>query len=138
MDEQIESKLIQEAAHELGIDVPIMSTRIVGNRLELYLYGGQVRVYTPPEMEIVPETSPILAGGAVDRDPAPPNQAGSSTAAIGELRSHDIADYLHPAIRDLEAMSLVDLRGLARRWMVPGWNRLNKAKLIDALRNARV
>jgi hypothetical protein len=36
------------AIRELGIDVPVYTTRVVGDRLELALYGGSV-VYWPPE-----------------------------------------------------------------------------------------
>lgn len=36
------------AIKDLGIDVPIYTTRVVGNRLELSLYGGSV-VYWPEE-----------------------------------------------------------------------------------------
>lgn len=36
------------AIKDLGINVPIYTTRVVGGRLELSLYGGDV-VYWPPE-----------------------------------------------------------------------------------------
>lgn len=38
---------ISKIAKELGIDVPIMSSRVVGDRVELHLYGGQVLNYPP-------------------------------------------------------------------------------------------
>ena len=131
MDEREEAKLIFEAVHALGIDVPVMASRIVGDdpvgslRVELHLYGGQVKVYTPPD----------TAGAAADGDCAavqllaPPEKPVSSTAAI-----KNIADYNHPAVRDLEGMGLVALRDLARQWKITGWNKLGKAKLIEALR----
>jgi len=37
--------LIKKAINELGIDVPVMATRMVGGRLELHLYGGAVVKY---------------------------------------------------------------------------------------------
>ena len=33
-------KLLQDIIQGHGIDVPVMRTRLVGDRLELYLYGG--------------------------------------------------------------------------------------------------
>lgn len=38
-DEELQ-KEIKQATENLGIDVPIMSTRVVGDRIELFLYGG--------------------------------------------------------------------------------------------------
>ena len=40
--------------HDLGINVPIYRTRIVGDRLELHCYGGQVLYWPhpPPSMPI--------------------------------------------------------------------------------------
>ena len=35
----------QRAIRELGINVPIYRTRIVGGRLELHCYGGQVLLW---------------------------------------------------------------------------------------------
>jgi hypothetical protein len=37
--------LIKQAVDELGVDKPIMSYRVVGNRVELYLLGGDVAVW---------------------------------------------------------------------------------------------
>ena len=36
------------AIRELGINVPIYRTRVVGNRLELFVYPG-IALYWPPE-----------------------------------------------------------------------------------------
>ncbi len=33
-------RTLQEIIQQHGIDVPVMRTRLVGERLELYLYGG--------------------------------------------------------------------------------------------------
>ena len=43
-----EEELTQKAIEELGIDKPIMATRMVGGKLELFLYGGDVVSYQPP------------------------------------------------------------------------------------------
>ena len=41
------AKSLKEMVQELGIDKPVMATRVVGNRVELYLYGGEVLNYPP-------------------------------------------------------------------------------------------
>lgn len=38
---------IKKAVSELGINVPVMASRMVGNRLELYLYGGSIVTWEP-------------------------------------------------------------------------------------------
>lgn len=40
-------ELIKAAIGELGINKPIMATKMVGGRLDLYLYGGEVVSYQP-------------------------------------------------------------------------------------------
>lgn len=37
--------LLLRAARRLGVDAPILAARLVGNRLELHLYGGRVVEY---------------------------------------------------------------------------------------------
>jgi hypothetical protein len=39
-------ELIKKAVAELGINKPVMASKMIGNRLELYLYGGEVVSYT--------------------------------------------------------------------------------------------
>jgi len=46
---------IRQALEDLGIDKPYMNCRVVGSRLELTLYGGDV-VFWPPK------TSPSRKG----------------------------------------------------------------------------
>lgn len=41
--------LIYEAIHTLNIDVPIVSSRVVGSQVELFLYGGRVILYPPDD-----------------------------------------------------------------------------------------
>jgi hypothetical protein len=48
MESQMANEDIKQAVKELGINVPVMATRMVGNRLELYLYGGRVVFWEPP------------------------------------------------------------------------------------------
>ena len=38
-------EIIKQALQELGVDVPYYDVRLVGNRLEVHLYGGQVRAW---------------------------------------------------------------------------------------------
>lgn len=38
---------LKKVCEEMGIDVPVMATRMVGDRLELHLYGGVVVRYPP-------------------------------------------------------------------------------------------
>ena len=55
-------KLTQAAIKAHNVDVPIMKTRLVGNRLEMYLYGGRVITYnqnTPINEKLQPDDSPI-------------------------------------------------------------------------------
>jgi len=40
---------LPRALQELGVNVPYYDARLVGNRLELHLYGGQVRTWPPEE-----------------------------------------------------------------------------------------
>lgn len=42
------AETIRQALEELGIDRPYFQCRVVGGRLELTLYGGDV-VYWPPD-----------------------------------------------------------------------------------------
>ena len=48
--------MIQRAIRDLQIDVPILHARLVGNRLELYLYGGRILTWPdrPPQAETPP------------------------------------------------------------------------------------
>jgi hypothetical protein len=48
---------IQQALDALGITVPYYTARVVGNRIELTLYGGQVVTWSPAP---VPRSSPRL------------------------------------------------------------------------------
>ena len=44
---QADAATIRQALEELGIDRPYMACRVVGNRLELTLYGGDVVTWPP-------------------------------------------------------------------------------------------
>ena len=41
------AETIRQALEDLGIDKPYMSCRVVGGRLELTLYGGDVVLWPP-------------------------------------------------------------------------------------------
>lgn len=58
--------LIRHVLTTLGVDVPYYSARLVGNRLELYLYGGQTLVWP------IPATLPAHGEGQSEHEePAP-------------------------------------------------------------------
>ena len=42
MNKELSQRQLLEIAHNQSVDVPIMNYRIVGGRVELFLYGGQV------------------------------------------------------------------------------------------------
>jgi hypothetical protein len=56
---------VARAVDELGIDVPIYAARVVGDRLELRLYGGAI-AYWPPEPETAAMAPDVGAGLAPD------------------------------------------------------------------------
>ena len=47
-EKKVSDDQVKKAVEELEIDVPVQAVRMVGNRLELYLYGGQVVSWTAP------------------------------------------------------------------------------------------
>ena len=55
MDNKKIAELRKKAIQELGIDRPITATRLVGDRLELYLYGGDGQPLTFEEPAAKPE-----------------------------------------------------------------------------------
>ena len=59
MDHKDIERLTKQAIIDYHIDVPIMATRLVGNNLELYLYGGQVIRVSIPSSE-----QPTRKGGS--------------------------------------------------------------------------
>ena len=42
---ELKPETIKQALEELGINVPYYEARLVGNRIEFHLYGGQVRTW---------------------------------------------------------------------------------------------
>lgn len=56
-----ETALIKQATAELGIDKPIMSYKVVGDRIELHLFGGSTAVWTARPMP-TEDAGPDLAG----------------------------------------------------------------------------
>lgn len=80
-DEELQ-KEIKAATLFLGIDVPIMSTRVVGDRIELFLYGGQRVTFKAGKQ-------PVTA----DQPPAPSPQAPPL----------DLSSYTRAQLLDLAA-----------------------------------
>ena len=42
---ELNPETVKQALEELGINVPFYQARLVGNRIEFHLYGGQVRTW---------------------------------------------------------------------------------------------
>lgn len=56
---QLTPKTLRQALDELGINVPYYEARLVGNRIEFHLYGGQLVTWTPPtDVEAAPRGRP--------------------------------------------------------------------------------
>ena len=53
MPKNIDSR-VKKAAIKLGIDKPIMSYKVVGDRIELHLYGGSIVMWPPPGKRLHP------------------------------------------------------------------------------------
>ncbi len=47
-EQEVDPKKVKQAAEALDIDVPIMGARMLGNRIELHLYGGAVVTWAQP------------------------------------------------------------------------------------------
>ena len=65
---------LEQAVKALGIDVPVMSCRMIGGRMELHLYGGRVVLYPedaePPRDPRAGRSAPKPAeGGDLRRQP---------------------------------------------------------------------
>lgn len=60
-------KLIRDALTTLAVDTPYYAARLVGNRLELYLYGGRILTWPIP-------SSPM---SGKDEEGTPPTSGGS-------------------------------------------------------------
>lgn len=60
MNENID---LQRIVRRLGIDVPVVATRLIGDQLELFLYGG--RSLTLYLSQLDPDLRPEAAGGPV-------------------------------------------------------------------------
>lgn len=49
MSSELSQRQLLDIAAELEVNVPIMNYRVVGDRVELFLYGGQVVSSIPPD-----------------------------------------------------------------------------------------
>ena len=47
-EQEVDPKKVKQAAEALDVDVPIMGARMLGNRIELHLYGGAVVTWAQP------------------------------------------------------------------------------------------
>jgi hypothetical protein len=62
MDLQV---LIQQAVDELGIDQPIMATKVVGGEIRIHMLGGRQVAYPIPDLEEEPRSENL---GAMTKD----------------------------------------------------------------------
>jgi hypothetical protein len=61
MNEEELQQEIKAATLFLGIDVPIMSSRVVGDRIELFLYGGQRITWKAGNQPVTADQAPDQA-----------------------------------------------------------------------------
>ena len=81
-DPDLSPQEIQAIAEDLDINVPIMSYKVVGGRVELHLYGGGIAIH--------------------ETQPAKPNE----TDVLGQLVSDIIEQQLHDLrVRDLRKIA---------------------------------
>ena len=133
LDTFYSNSLLQGASRFLHVDKPIMSYRLVGNRLELYLYGGQMvaclvsidRIGNLEEYTFSFESVPPAGRVAMEALPVKP-------------KLKPMSEINHPGLRDLESMKLIALHALATKMHITSVKRKTKAMLIEEIRNARV
>ncbi len=101
-------ELVREVVETLEIDVPVYGAQVVGDCLELRLYGGRLVVWSIP---------------------------GRAEVAVVERRP-GLQKMAIPA-GDLATLKVEQLKELARIWGAPRWNRLRKAELVAALEEIR-
>jgi hypothetical protein len=67
-EQKIDPEKIKEAAQALDIDVPILGARMVGNRIELHLYGGAVVTWAEPAKKAAPKKRTTTTKRATKKD----------------------------------------------------------------------
>jgi hypothetical protein len=105
MNEEELQQEIKQATEYLGIDVPIMSTRVVGDRIELYLYGGQRVTWKAGNQPARTETA-----------------AATWSAPADQAQPLDLSKYTRAQLLDL-----------ATEHKIPGRARMTKAQLVKAI-----
>ena len=108
-------KMIQHA----GVDQPVMSVRVVGDRVELCLLGGAV-VPVPP---FTPAPKP----------PTSDNTATMAQTSIGASASDAEAKQYPRKLEILEQLTVRQLKSLAAEAGLQRYRRANKAALIVML-----
>lgn len=107
---KLTTREIQELARKAGVDKPVMSVRVVGDRIELRLLGGEV-VPVPQ----VHSHAPLHPGSTPT--------TGQHATAVQLFSPHEVfAD-----------MTVARLKRVAAYLEMSGYSRLTKAKLIAAL-----
>jgi hypothetical protein len=111
MNEEELQQEIKAATLFLGIDVPIMSSRVVGDRIELFLYGGQ-RITWKAGNQPEPTT-------AATNTPWPTTATDEQPAQAKPL---DLSEYTRAQLLDL-----------ATEHKIPYRAKMTKAQLVKAI-----
>jgi hypothetical protein len=106
MNEEELQQEIKQATEYLGIDVPIMSSRVVGDRIELFLYGGQRITWKAGNQPVTPVLSEVEVA-----DQAP-----------DQAKPLDLSEYTRAQLLDL-----------ATEHKIPGRAKMTKAQLVKAI-----
>lgn len=80
---------LKEILAALGVNVPVLATRVVGGRLELYLYGGGIAVWPLPAATLASPGEPEAPGAKRAQKSRPRRQAsrrGAPAAAGGLMK----------------------------------------------------
>lgn len=101
MTEQLSHEELQELAKELKINTPIMSHRVVGDRIELFLLGGHQVVSQPKQAVDIPSLLADLSVTQLRQIAKDLGVTGYSKMkkeallhALSELPAHSVADAL--------------------------------------------
>jgi hypothetical protein len=81
---QTQTYELKRIAKELGIDVPILNTKISGNKLILYLYGGRVVEYPLQPQEKTAKKNKAPAPATAGEVASSPKAAAAPAQAVLE------------------------------------------------------
>ncbi|KKN43191.1 hypothetical protein LCGC14_0705720 [marine sediment metagenome] len=129
MNEEFDLKAIKK---ELGIDVPVINTRVVGKNIELFLYGGRVVKYPLPVRE-GPGDNIVQNGDDIEK-------AGEINEEWGEVMEMDtdeienLQDEKGDGLDlDYRKLKVKELKQEAKERGVLGYDAMRKKDLIEEL-----